>query len=104
MLFKCLRIDEDIIEVYQAELPCEPVKYEVRDQGSSVLVTIENTRIMRHNDTRPLDVHFFDSPIGMVRARQVRRNVEVEIQLKSQAPYQATQNGPEVQLTFNRGG
>ena len=79
----------------------EPVHYSVKDNGTSLIVTIENTRITRHNDTRPLDVHFFDSPIAMVRARQVRRNVEVDIQLKNQAQYQAAQTGPEVALTFN---
>ena len=48
----------------------EPVKYSQTSSGNGITVTIENTRITRHNDTRPLDVHFFDSPISTVRARQ----------------------------------
>ena len=80
----------------------EAVAYRVNERGDAVVVTIENTRITRRNDSRMLDAQFFDSPIASVRARQVRRNVEVEIQLKSHAAYQATQNGPEVSLSFNK--
>ena len=81
----------------------EPVNYQVQDDGNGVRITIENTRIMRHNDTRPLDAQFFDTPIWQVRAKQEKRNVVVQIQLKGQAPYQTVQNGTEVQLNFTHG-
>jgi len=75
----------------------------VRDDGNGVQITIENTRIMRHNDTRPLDAQYFDTPVWTVRAKQEKRNVVVRIQLKTQAPYQAVQQGSEVQLNFSHG-
>ncbi|MHB8417997.1 MAG: AMIN domain-containing protein [Myxococcales bacterium] len=82
----------------------EPVAYNVSDgPDGSVLVTIENTRIVRRNDSRPLDAHFFPTPVSTIRARQVRRNVVVEIRLKNHAPYRATQRGQEVELSFSSG-
>ncbi len=81
----------------------EPVSYHVSEKPNGLVVTIENTRIRRRNDSRPLDAHFFDSPIAKVQATQNRGDVEVNIDLKTHAAYQATQTGPEVQLSFNRG-
>ncbi|HUB06812.1 MAG TPA: AMIN domain-containing protein [Myxococcales bacterium] len=82
----------------------EPVAYNVSDgPDGSVLVTIENTRIVRSNDRRPIDAHFFPTPVSTIRARQVRRNVVVEIRLKNHAPYRATQRGQEVELSFSNG-
>ncbi len=69
----------------------------------SVIVTIENTRIVRRNDARPIDAHFFPTPVASIHARQVRRNVVVEIRLKNHAPYRATQRGQEVELSFTGG-
>ncbi len=80
----------------------EPVNYTVTDgPGGSVLVTIENTRIVRGNDRRPLDTSFFQTPVEEIRARQVHRNVVVEIKLKTRAPYRALQRGEEVEVNFN---
>ena len=75
----------------------------MQDDGNGVRITIENTRIVHHNDTRALDAQFFDTPIWVVRAKQEKRNVVVHIQLKNAAPYQTVQNGTEVQLNFTRG-
>ncbi|MHB1845243.1 MAG: AMIN domain-containing protein, partial [Deltaproteobacteria bacterium] len=83
----------------------EPVYYSVADANDgSVQITIQNTRIRRHNDTRPLDTHFFSTPVAWIRARQVRRDVVVEIRLKNRAAYHAVQNGPEVDVRFDSGG
>ncbi len=81
----------------------EPVSYHVSERPNGLVVTIENTRIRRHNDTRPLDAQFFDSPVAKVRASQNRGDVEVNIDLKTHVAYQAIQNGREVQLSFNQG-
>jgi hypothetical protein len=83
----------------------EPVSYNVSDgpDGGSVLVTIENTRLVRKNDRRPIDAHFFPTPVAMIQARQVRKNVVVEIRLKNHAPYRAVQRGQEVELNFTNG-
>jgi colicin import membrane protein len=81
----------------------EPVNYQVENQGSALRVTIDNTRIMRRNDTNPLRAQFFDTPISVVRARQVKHNVVVEIQFKTQANFNAVQQGSEVQLNFTNG-
>jgi hypothetical protein len=79
----------------------EPVSYHVSERPNGLVVTIENTRIRRRNDTRPLDARFFDSPVAKVQAIQNRGDVEVNIDLKTHVAYQATQTGPEVQLSFN---
>jgi hypothetical protein len=81
----------------------EPVNYQVEPQGSTLRITIDNTRIVRRNDTNRLDAQYFDTPISVVRAHQVKRNVVVDIQFKTQANYNAIQNGSEVQLTFPSG-
>jgi hypothetical protein len=82
----------------------EPVSYNVSDgPDGSVLVTIENTRIVRRNDRRAIDAHFFPTPVAMIQARQVRKNVVVEIRLKNHAPYRAVQRGQEVELNFTNG-
>jgi colicin import membrane protein len=81
----------------------EPVNYQVQDDGNGVRITIENTRIVHHNDTRPLDAQYFDTPVWVVRAKQEKHNVVVHIQLKSSAPYQAVQQSNEVQLNFTHG-
>jgi hypothetical protein len=81
----------------------EPVNYQVQDDGNGVRITIENTRIMRHNDTRPLDAQYFDTPVWAVKATQEKRNVVVHIKLKNAAPYQAVQQSNEVQLNFTHG-
>jgi len=81
-----------------------PVAYHVSERPNGLVVTIENTRIRRRNDTRPLDAQFFDSPIAKVRATQIRGDVQVDIDLKSQAPYRATQSGREVELNFGQQG
>jgi hypothetical protein len=39
----------------------------------------------------------------MIQARQVRKNVVVEIRLKNHAPYRAVQRGQEVELNFTNG-
>jgi len=81
----------------------EPVSYRVSERPTGVVITIENTRIRRHNDTRSLDAHFFDSPVANVRASQNHGDVEVNIELKNHVAYQATQTGREVQLNFSQG-
>jgi hypothetical protein len=81
----------------------EPVNYRVSERPTGLVVTIENTRIARRNDKRPLDAHFFDSPVANVRASQNHGDVEVNIELKTHVAYQATQSGREVQLNFNKG-
>jgi hypothetical protein len=81
----------------------EPVNYQVQDDGTGVRITIENTRIRRKNDTRPLDAQYFDTPVWTVKATQEKRNVVVHVKLKNQAPYTAVQQGTEVQLNFTRG-
>jgi colicin import membrane protein len=81
----------------------EPVNYQVENQGSALRVTIDNTRIMRKNDTNPLQAQYFDTPVSVVRARQVKHNVVVEIQFKTQANFNAVQQGSEVQLNFTNG-
>ncbi len=82
----------------------EPVSYHVSERPNGLVVTIENTRIRRRNDTRPLDAQFFDSPVAKIRASQNRGDVEVNIDLKTQAAYQATQSGREVELSFSQKG
>ncbi len=79
----------------------EPVYYSVSDGADgSVQVVIQNTRIRRRNDSRPLDTHFFSTPVSWIRARQQRRDVVVEIRLKNRAPYKAVQHGAEVDVSF----
>jgi hypothetical protein len=82
----------------------EPVSYRVSERPNGLVITIENTRIRRRNDTRPLDAEFFDSPVAKIRASQNRGDVEVNIDLKAHAAYQTTQTGPEVELNFTKQG
>jgi colicin import membrane protein len=82
----------------------EPVSYRVSERPNGLVITIENTRIRRRNDTRPLDAEYFDTPVAKVRASQNRGDVEVNIDLKAHAAYQATQTGPEVELSFSKQG
>jgi hypothetical protein len=78
----------------------EPVHYSVSDDGQILRVVVQNTRVMRHNDLRPLDTHFFVTPVSLIVARQVRHDVVVEIRLKSRSPYRAVQEGDEVRVDF----
>jgi colicin import membrane protein len=78
----------------------EPVHYTVSEDGEILRVVVENTRVIRRNDLRTLDTHFFVTPVNSIQARQVKGDVVVEIRLKSKAPYRAVQNGDEVQVDF----
>jgi hypothetical protein len=78
----------------------EPVHYTVSEDGQTLKVLVENTRVTRRNDLRPLDARFFATPVDSIVARQVKKDVLVEIRLKAMAPYHAVQNGDEVQVDF----
>jgi len=83
----------------------EPVRYTVEKVGDrAVVLELENTRIARENDRRPLDTSFFNSSVSRVVAESGEgRNVRIHIQLKENVPYQARQEGNEVVLDFGAG-
>jgi hypothetical protein len=80
----------------------EPASYNVSDGADgSVVVTVENTRIVRDGDRRPLVTRDFPTPVAEIRTRQSGRNVVIQIRLKNHAPYRAVQRGQEVELNFS---
>jgi hypothetical protein len=82
----------------------EPVRYTASEDGRSVVVELENTRIDLSNNTRPLDTSFFSSPVTRVEADSSGRAVRVTINLREQVPFQARQEGNVISLDFQRTG
>ncbi|QSQ16509.1 AMIN domain-containing protein [Myxococcus landrumensis] len=80
----------------------EPARYTVSEQGSAVVLELENSRIDLSNNTRPLDTSYFNSPVTKVEADADGRNVRVTIQLRQNAPVQARQDGNVISLDFQR--
>ncbi|QSQ27753.1 AMIN domain-containing protein [Pyxidicoccus parkwayensis] len=82
----------------------EPVRYTASEDGRSVVVELENTRIDLSNNTRPLDTSFFSSPVTRVEADSAGRGVRVTINLRQQVAFQARQEGNVISLDFPRAG
>jgi hypothetical protein len=82
----------------------EPVRYTVSEEGGTVVLELENTRIDLSNNTRPLDTSFFSSPVTRVEADASGRAVRVTIQRRQQGPYEARQDGNVISLDFQRAG
>lgn len=82
----------------------EPVRYTVSRSGDkAVLVELENTQIALSNNERFLDTSYFDTAVAMVTPQEgPTKTVRIEIKLKESVPYEAHQNGNEVQIDFQR--
>ncbi|WP_426751008.1 AMIN domain-containing protein [Myxococcus sp. Y35] len=82
----------------------EPVSYSVGEQGRTVVLELENTRVDSSNNTLPLDTSFFASPVLRVDPSTSGRDVRVTIELRQSAPFQARQEGNVISLDFQRTG
>src|SRR6185312_10263195 len=68
-----------------------PVAYAMREATASTLfLDLDRTEIVVANDRRPLDTHFFDTPVVRIAPREdrARHRVSVEIDLRSPTPYE----------------
>ncbi len=82
----------------------EPVSYSVSEQGRSVVLELENTRVDASNNTLPLDTSFFATPVSRVDPSASGRDVRITIELRQAAPFQARQEGNVISLDFQRTG
>lgn len=78
----------------------QPVTFEVvpgKDgSGKELSVFLRNCRIHLTNNARNLDTRFFATPVEGVKARQVRKDVELRIALKQPStPTPRTEPGPD---------
>jgi hypothetical protein len=70
-----------------------------------IVVTFENARVPRHNDTRPLETQYFSSPVTQVVAKVIEGtspSVNLEIRLRKKVPYKVTQTAGMVAIDFTR--
>jgi hypothetical protein len=71
--------------------------YEVKPGPDTrrLTVLLKNCRVHLHNNGRDLDTRFFATPVASVKARQRRKDVELEIVLKEPVhPEPRTEAGP----------
>ncbi len=82
----------------------EPVQYAVsQSDDTTIVVTLENTRISQANNARALDTSFFDTPVATVTPGSgAGQSVRVSIKLKANAPYRTRQEGNELYVDFPR--
>jgi hypothetical protein len=84
----------------------DKIQYRVDSSREKMLVVMfDNARVPVHNNTRPLDTHFFSSPVVSVVARPIEGtspSVNLEIRLRKKVPYKVTQTGSMVSIDFNR--
>ena len=60
-----------------------PVTYGVKEGGKQLVLTLHNCRVHLKNNERDLNTSFFDTPVAGIKTRQLRREVEVVISLKT---------------------
>src|SRR5207249_2094141 len=61
----------------------EPARFNISEAGEKTIrVELENTRVKRRNDTRPLDTSFFPSAVAMVTPKRQGPNYVLEIKLR----------------------
>ncbi len=82
----------------------EPVSYSVGDQGRTVVLELENTRVDTSNNTLPLDTSYFASPVLRVDPSASGRDVRITIQLRQATAFQTRQDGNVISLDFQRAG
>lgn len=73
------------------------VDFELKPDGKAgrVTVLLKNCRVHLHNNGRDLDTRFFATPVASVKARQRRKDVELEIVLKEPVhPESRSEGGP----------
>ena len=84
----------------------EPVKYRIESVKADLIVlVIENARIPLANNRRPLDTHFFDSPIVAIVPKVIEDaspSVNIEIYLRRPVPFKEIQNDTFLALDFQR--
>ena len=61
------------------------VAFDFQPRGKQLSLTLRNCRIHLKNNERDLDTSFFETPVAGVKARQRRKDVEVQIALKQPA-------------------
>jgi colicin import membrane protein len=80
-----------------------PPRFTISEAGEKVLqVEIENTRIARRNDARPLDTSSFPSAVARVTPRAAGSSTIVEITLREKVGYQQRIEGDVLAIDFDR--
>ena len=67
-----------------------------------VRLEVENTRVSRRNDTRPLDTSFFPSAVAMITPSKQGTSYVVDIKLRKRVPYQQKVEGDVLAIDFER--
>jgi len=60
-----------------------PVTFDLKNEAKQLSLTLHNCRIHLKNNQRELNTSFFDTPVAGIKTRQLKRDVEVVISLKS---------------------
>jgi hypothetical protein len=78
-------------------------RFTITDVGDDVVrLEVENTRVSRRNDTRPLDTSFFPSAVASITPSRVGTSYVVDIKLKKRVPYQQKVEGDVLAIDFER--
>jgi len=78
-------------------------RFTITDVGDDVVrLEVENTRVSRRNDTRPLDTSFFSSAVAMITPSKQGSSYVVDIKLKKRVPYQQKVEGDVLAIDFER--
>jgi hypothetical protein len=78
-------------------------RFTITDVGDDVVrLEVENTRVARRNDTRPLDTSFFPSAVAMITPSRRGTSYVVDIKLRKRVPYQQKVEGDVLAIDFER--
>jgi len=75
-------------------------QFRQRQQGSTFILELIDTYVNVKNNERPLDTTYFDSPVLNVRARPVKSDTRIEVELRSSAPWQIKRIGNTIAVDF----
>ncbi len=80
-----------------------PPRFTIQDVGENhIRIELENTRVVRRNDTRFLDTSFFPSAVAMITPSRRGSSYVLDIKLKQKVPYQQKLEGDMLAIDFER--
>jgi hypothetical protein len=80
-----------------------PPRFTIQDVGENVVrIELENTKVLRRNDTRFLDTSFFPSAVAMITPSRRGSSTILDIKLKEKVPYQQRIEGDMLAIDFER--
>ena len=82
-----------------------PTSYTVDtlEEGTLLRLTIEDARIVRRNDRRPIDTRYWSTAVESFHAKQVKRQAEILVTLKRPVAYSVRKDGSFIYIDFKDG-